>query len=66
MDNWKVSYIDVRALQSRHGFYKQSTVVRASSRSDAIAKVKAVFGPPNYGQHRASKTQDAACSILFA
>jgi len=52
---WKVRFEDIQAKMSRYPFWRQSTVVTAVSRRDAIEQVMAMFGPPKYGHFRASK-----------
>jgi hypothetical protein len=54
---WKVSYENLQWKAGRYPFSKQSSIVTAVSRKDAIEEVKTRFSPPNYGKHRASKVR---------
>jgi hypothetical protein len=59
MRTWKVSYRDRRDARARRPFFKRVAYVRAASRAEAIAKVRARFPPPHSGQYRASPREQA-------
>lgn len=55
---WKVSYVDLQARSTRRPFYNQTAMSQGATRQEAIDRVKARFGPPQYGEFRASKATE--------
>jgi hypothetical protein len=53
---WKVSYQHIRDRNARHPFWKRTSYVSATTRQEAIDKVQVRFGPPTYGNFRASRS----------
>jgi hypothetical protein len=56
MFTWKVSYQHIPDRDARYPFWKRTSYVNAMTRKEAIEKVQARFGPPTYGNFRASKS----------
>ena len=55
-DRWKVSYENLQWKAGKRPFFRNSTIVTAPSRKDAIYQVQYfMFSPPVYGNYRASK-----------
>jgi len=52
---WRVRYVDLRARNSRRPFFNLEAYVTAGSRKEAVERVAQVFGPPAYGEYKASK-----------
>ena len=56
---WKVRYEDLRAKATRRPFFKQEEIVEATSRREAINKVKDDWhGFGHYGNYKASISRD--------
>jgi hypothetical protein len=62
--NWSVRYTDLRDKAARRPFYNRRVVVTAATRREAIDKVKAIFGPPAYGEFSATPTAEKANPLL--
>ena len=60
---WKVTYEDIQCKMWRRPFWRHRTVVTAVSRKDAIEQVQCMFGPPLYGNFRASKADRKVVGI---
>jgi hypothetical protein len=63
---WKVKYQCIEDHNARRPFWKREAYVRADSRKAAIEKVRAVFGPPRYGNHTASPAPNAKPNSTFS
>ena len=57
MKRWKVSYECLRDKMAHYPFWKRTSIVMARSRLHAIQQVQGRFGPPTYGNYRASAIQ---------
>lgn len=55
---WKVSFEDLRLKRGHYPFYRQTSVVTAASRREAVEIVQARFSPPAYGHFKASKCRE--------
>ena len=65
MRTWKVKYQCIEDRNTRRSFWKRQAYVKAESRKAAIEKLKAVFGPPRYGNYTASPAPDHEPDHLF-
>ena len=63
---WKVKYKCVEDRNARRPFWKRAAYVGAESRKAAIEKVKAIFGPPRYGNYTASPAPSHTPDCFFA
>lgn len=55
MKQWRVKYQDTRALRTKRPFFNQEEIVEASSRVEAINKVKGEWGSfGHYGNYKAN------------